>query len=304
MITLLVGENGFEASRAVDALVAQSSGTPERISAEKLSISDLPALVMGVTLFASQRLIIIRQLSDNTEVWNALPNWLDRLTDDIHIVLIESKPDKRTKTYKILQKEAVVREFLPWTDRDRMKAEQWVAAEAVREGVSLDKKSAQQLVERVGVDQWLLSSALQKFVGLKEVTGRDIEHIIDARSEESVFVLFEAALQGRSDRIQEAIRVLRRTEDPYMLMGLLGGQAFQLAVLTVANRTAAEVAKLFAVHPFALSKLAPYVKKLGKRGGEYAVYVFAEADSALKTSAAEPWLLVERALLKLANFQK
>jgi len=300
MITLLAGENSFESARAAKEIETAFSGDAERFSGEQLSVADLPSLFMGMTLFSSARLIFIRQLSENTEVWSALPEWLGRLSDDTHIVLIEPKPDKRTKTYKTLQKEAVVREFAPWGDRDRIKAEQWVEAEAKREGCSIDKKCAQLLVERVGVNQWELASALQKLVVFDKITPELIEHTIDAKIDENVFVLFEAALQGKAGRIQQAVRILQQTEDPYRIMGLLGGQAFQLMALTVANKTAAEVARDLSVHPFALSKLVPYAKKRGMQGGADAVALFAEADTAMKTSAVDPWLLVERALLKLA----
>ncbi|HEU4715546.1 MAG TPA: hypothetical protein VFS14_01825, partial [Candidatus Saccharimonadales bacterium] len=88
--------------------------------------------------------------------------------------------------------------------------------------------------------------------------------------------------------------------DAYRLLGLLSGQAVQLAVLTLADKPSAEVAKDTGVHPYALSKLAPAARRLGRVGAKKVVTAFAEADEASKSSAADPWLLVERALMKVA----
>jgi DNA polymerase III delta subunit len=71
-------------------------------------------------------------------------------------------------------------------------------------------------------------------------------------------------------------------------------------VLVVSDAPSADVAKDMGVHPYALSKLAPAAKRLGRTGAKKVVAAFAEADEAAKSSAADPWLLVERALIKVA----
>jgi DNA polymerase-3 subunit delta len=256
--------------------------------------------LMGATLFASKRLVIIKNLSENKSVWNDFTDWLPRISDDVQVVLVEAKPDKRTKTYKELQKAATIKESTLWSDRDTTKAEQWVTNEATRLGFSLDKKSAHKLIERVGVDQWLLAQALEKLAVVDTVTPEVIEDLIEANPLENVFMLFESALKSDAPKIKKMLTTLEVTEDAYRLLGLLSGQAVQLAVLAISDKPSAEVAKDMGVHPYALSKLAPAAKKLGRSGAKKVIAAFAEADTAAKTSAADPWLLVERALIKVA----
>jgi DNA polymerase III delta subunit len=215
-------------------------------------------------------------------------------------VIIEPKPDKRTKTFKELQKVANVYEAQAWTERDTLKAEQWVVNEAQMLGFSLDKKSAQILVARVGADQWQLYRALEKLAVVDEISPAVIEELIEANPLENVFNLFEAALRGNALRVKQMIETLELTEDAYRLFGLLSGQAFQLAALSVSEKPSAEVAKELGAHPFALSKLAPHAKKLGKSGARKVIAIFAEADSGMKTSAGDSGLLLERALVKVA----
>lgn len=301
MITLLTGENSFELERALKEIIGGFDGTAEKVDGSELELKQLPDLLMGGTLFADKRLVIIKNLSDNKAVWTSLEDWMARVSDDIQLVLVEPKPDKRTKTYKNLKKVAGSKEFSVWSERDIGRAEQWVSAEANALGFELDKKSAQALVRRVGTDQWLLTQALQKLIVIDVITPAIIEDIIDASPTENVFYLFEAALKGNAMRVRQMMTILESTEDPYRLFGLLGGQVFQLAALSVADVSPAEVAKDIGVHPYALAKLTPFVNKLGRAKIKQIVTVFAEADTAMKTSAGEPWLLIERALMKAAT---
>jgi len=301
MITLLTGENSFENERALQRIVVESTVPVERIDGSSLETKRLPDLFMGATLFADKRLVVIRNLSENKTLWTDLSIWLPRISDDIHVVFVESKPDKRTKTYRDLQKVASIQESKAWTDRDGAKAEQWVVAEARVRGVELDKKCAHHLVQRAGIDQWLLSQALEKLAVVEHVSVEVINELVEASSTENVFNLLDTALRGDTHRIRTMISILEVNEEPYRLFGLLSTQGFQLAVLSVTDKPSNEVAKELGAHPFVLSKLTPHARKLGPTGARKLIRALAEADSGMKTSVGEPWLLIERALIKIAS---
>lgn len=301
MITVLTGENSFEIDRALRALVTTFKGESEVVEGSSLTRAALPDLLMGATLFSDKRFVVIKNLSENKALWTEFETWLERISDDIHLVLIETKPDKRTKTYKDLQKIADVHEYKLWGERDTALTETWVIHEAQELGRELDKKSARFLVQRVGVDQWRLYNALQKLVVLDEISPGVIENTIESNPSENVFNVFEAALRGNAARVHEMIAVFELSEDPFRLFGLLSGQAFHLTALAVTDKPTAEVAKDLGAHPFALGKLATYAKKLSRTQAKKIIEAFSEADEAMKTSVAEPWLLVERALMKTAH---
>lgn len=300
MVTFLTGENSFEMTRTLDSIVSGFDGRAEKFDGSEVTILQLPDLFMGTTLFADKRLVIIKNLSENKPVWEILGEWLERLSDDVQLVLVDSKPDKRTKTYKDLKKFANVQEFAIWTERDTQNAEAWVINEAKQQGWELNNKCAQTLVSRVGVDQWQLDEALRKLAVLDSVTPEIIEEIIDANPKENVFELFDAALKGESSRVSSMIRTLELTEDPYMVFGLLSGQAFQLAALATSDESSGQVASDIGAHPFALSKLSRHAKQLGRSGTKNIIASFAHADSNMKSSTGEPWLLIERALIEVA----
>lgn len=300
MITLLTGENSFELERTLKKIAGDFEGVAEKIDGSILELRQLPDLLMGGTLFAARRLIVIKQLSDNKTLWTNLTDWLPRVSADVHLVLVEPKPDKRTKTFKDLQKAAHVEEFKLWSERDTSMAEKWAIFEAQTQGFVLDISSARTLVQRIGVDQWALYRALEKLAVLDEVTPAVIADIIELSPVENVFNLFETALRGNTPAVSEMIRTFELTEDPYRLFGLLSGQVFQLAALAVSDRPSGEVAKALGAHPYAVSKMTSYANTLGKAGAKKVLAAFVEADDGMKTSVAEPWLLIERALVKIS----
>lgn len=300
MITLLTGENTFEIEQELAQIVGEFDGVAERIDGAELEQRQLPDLLMGGTLFADKRLVVIKNLSQNKTVWPYFGDWLSRISDDITVVLIDGKPDKRTTTYKEVKKVATIIDCPVWTDRDEARAVRWVSERAAAMNVVLNTKSAQLIVRRVGLDQWSLLHALEKLALVDEVTDQVIESVIDASPSDNVFNLFDAALRGDRKRVAQMIRTLELTEDPYRLFALLSGQAFQLAAVALAEPTD-NVAKDLAIHPYVLSKLQPVAKQTGRSGARKIIRIFAEADDDMKLSRAEPWLLIERALLKVAS---
>lgn len=300
MITLLTGENSFEIEQALGEIAGDFAGNVEKIDGSQLQLAQLPDLLMGVSLFATSRMVVIRNLSANKSIWATFGEWLPRISDDINLILIEPKPDKRTATFKVLKEQATVSEFQPWTERDTVRAENWTVAEANKLGFELDKKCVQFLVQRVGVDQWQLFHALEKLALSNTVSIDVIKDIIEVNPIENVFNLFETALRGDMGELKKTLQTLEQTEDVYRLSSLLFTQAFQLAaVVSVAKSD--NVAKDFGIHPYVVSKLTPPAKRLGKTGVSKVIAIFAEADDDMKSSRAEPWLLIERALIKVAN---
>lgn len=299
MITVLTGENTFEVQRALDALVRDFSGTPERIDGAELELRQLPDVLMGATLFAPQRLVIVKGLADNSTIWAALPDWLERVSEDVQLVLVEAKLDKRTTTYKRLKEVADLREFPLWKEGDIRSAEDWVRTEATTRDIALDPASVRALVARVGADQWQLHYALEKLAVLEAVTPQLIEEVIDAQPSESVFQVLDLALSGNRAGLRRVLTTLAHSEDGFRLFGLLAGQVYQLATLAVSERSSGEVAKQLGVHPYALGKLQPYADRLGRAGVRRVVRRFAEADHRLKTGGDDIWTILEVALVGL-----
>ena len=300
MITWLTGENSFEIREALQALTRGFKGVAERFDATELKLADLPDLLMGMSLFSTERLVVIENISLNSQLWEKLPDWLPRINDTIHVVFIDAKPDKRTTSYKALKAAAELKEFPAWGERDYAKAEQWVSARAKQQNVSIDTKSVKHLVQRVGLDQWQLAHALDTLALLDSVTPQVIDDTIPANPAENIFELFETALEGKSREVATKLDTLELQEDPYALFALLSSQALTLAAVTYASEEDTP-AKDFAIHPFVVSKLTRHGKRLGKLKVAHIVELFAQTDASMKRSKAEPWILIEQLLLEIST---
>lgn len=300
MITWLVGENSFEVREALRRIEADFEGQPERIDASMLTLAQLPDLLMGVSLFSAHRLVILSDITANTVLWEKIPEWLPRVSDAIHLVFVDAKPDKRTTSYKALKAAAEVQEFAAWGERDGAKAEQWLAERAKRQSIAISQAAIRHLVQRIGLDQWLLANALDMVALLEEITPDTIDASLPKTLNENVFQLFETALEGSSEQLSRQIRALELQEDPYALFALLSSQVMTLAAITYATPDDTP-AKDFAIHPFVVSKMQRHAKRLGKARVGHIVETFALADADLKRSKAAPWVLLEKALLNVST---
>ncbi len=305
MITFLTGDNSFEIRRAINKIVADFDGMPEKFDASELEVGNLPDLLQGGTLFATNRLVIIRDVSENKKLGDALSGWLATVSDDVHLVLVEPKPDKRTKFWSSIKSVAQIIEHKKWKEYETAPAEKWILDEARDMGATLDKKCARLLIERVGNDQWQLYHALEKLSVLDEITPEAIEQSIDSKPTENVFNLLETALVGKKQKVRDMIKDLEQTEEPYMVLGLLSGQVFQLAALANmdknSGRRTADIAVDLGVHPYALGKLTSHADRLGQAKVREIVRIFAKTDKDMKSISVDPWVLIEHALIKTAS---
>lgn len=298
MITVLAGENSYEREQELARLVATATGDVSRYDGDTLTPEQLPDIFMGATLFSSERLVIIRGVSDNSSVWNLLPDWLPRASDDTHVVLVEPKPDKRTATWKAIHKAANVVQLSAWTDRDTHAATRWLEDEANTRGITMEKGVAQEIVRRRGVDQHSLHHTLEQLAPLQTVTRADINELLEASEQENVFQLLEASLQNKPDTVLRMTGTLRRDNDPYMTVGLLTSQLFSLAGLIYGeDKPQQEVAKTLGVSPYALRNLASLARQVNRSLLQRRITALAQADYAMKTRTTDPWSEIEAALL-------
>lgn len=304
MIRLLTGENDFELTKKVAQLKTDFDGAAERYDAADLSAEQLADIFAGQTLFAMKRLVIIDQPSMNAELWQNLSVWNDRLSGDTNLILIEQKPDKRTSAYKWLQKHADIQTFELIDPRDTNKAVQWVERYAERHGVGITAHQARRLAARAGGRQWELAHAIDKLALLDSVTDEWIDDVVDEHPSESVFALFETALSGDMERLAQSLERLRQTEEPYRLFGLMVAQGLQLAVLVYGNGNAAKVAAdTGAKSSYPLQKLAPHANRMNKRQASGLIKLLADADIRLKSSDADPWIVLENCLTQVASLE-
>lgn len=299
MIYLLTGDNTFGIEQQLKKRIAGYDGEVERIDGSELSIERLPDLLSGVTLFSAKRLVVLRNVSQNKLVWAALLDWLERGVEN-DIVLVEPSPDKRTKTYKWLEKNAdvfVAKELQP------REALQWVMAEAKQQNIDLTERVAEFFIDYVGNDQWRLSSEMAKLaLDTAPPTVERIRELVEPTPQATSFELLDAAFAGRHAEVERLLDTVARQEDPYMFFGLLSGQIYAISLMkTAGDARPDEIAKTTGVHPFVLRKVAGLARQLRLAELRRIIASLADLDAHMKSRPTEPWTQIQAMLLTLKN---
>ena len=302
MIYFFYGENEFEKRRAIAKLIGDEKVA--RHDGEDLTLAGMQEIAIGQTLFMNSSVYLISKLGENSEVWSQLPDM--KFDDDRTIILVEDKIDKRTKTYKWLQKNAKVQEFSPLSDRQKPQLLKWCVAEAKAKarGCELTNRQAEIIVDRLGFDQLRLSNFLDQLALAEKVTDDLIDNFIPLARTENVFDLFISALAGDYGRVHDIISYLESesgVDGAYQTMGLLASQATNLTALVLADGDSKLVASDFSANPYVLRKLASSAKGVDKEKLKRINDALLRADLQTKTTSVNPWLLVEAALVGIGK---
>lgn len=295
MIQLIFGDNSYKKQQELSSLLENfSSQDIERYDGSKLTPDFISQLLTSASLFSNKRLIILREVSSNKSAWEKLGDVANNDDDEITTILLEDEIDKRTKTYKLLQKNKNTIECRQPTEVEAMK---WLQSEYRK----LSSGHAKLIIQRVGLNQMKLYFALEKVKLLNNLTDENIKNIIDSEPEAKIFEVIDAVIQKNLKNVQELMVDIKALEDPHRFFGMFVSQFFNLVTLSVSNKSPKYIAIDLSVHPYPLQKMERYAKKISQKDRTLMIEAVADADYQLKSSSAEPWQIVETLFLKLCR---
>lgn len=298
MIHLLYGDNEFEKRAVLAALVGDADVV--RYDGEELTLADMQEITIGQTLFTQSSVYVISKLSENSDIWSRLSEL--PFDDDKTVILLESKLDKRTKTYKWLQKTAKTQEFLPLSDRQKPQLISWCEVQARERGYRLTRTQIGTLIDRLGFDQLRLSNFLDQLALAENITNELINDLVPLARSENVFDLFVAALSKDYETVHNIISYLESEsglDGAYQTMGLLASQATNMAALVLAGGDNKTVAADLSVNPYVLQRLSSSARTVDIEHLRRINDALFQADLQMKTTGVNPWLLIETALVSL-----
>ena len=112
MIKIFYGDNRVKAKQEITNILGTNY---EIIEGTDIEPNLMPSIFLGQSLFDSKRKILIRDLSANKAAYEKLPEFLNTPHD---VIILESKPDKRSATYKTLKDQIEIKEFVLPPDRN------------------------------------------------------------------------------------------------------------------------------------------------------------------------------------------
>ena len=309
-ITILYGDNSYErtAQLAKMKIDAEKSGFEiQKSNSDELSKSDFVSLICGVSLLSEKRFVYIRNLSENSEIWQNLAEILPRISTDVHLCLIEDKIDKRSVVYKAISKIVELYEFKNLTARDSKNLAEFARLFAKKQGLSLDNKTASFLISWVGVDEWRIRDAIEKIALIGEANEQNIREFVPQNIESNAFAIIEMMFLGDILKLQEEFSKLKITDGEdgaFRFLGMISTQIFNLVALKIGKnigKTTAEIAKEIGANTWALGKMENFARNLSESQLAEIVSKFTQVDEIIKTESVDPWNLVESTILEIAS---
>ncbi len=306
MLITLCGSNGFglgrELSRIVEAFVAAHGELAvERFDGEEARYEQMLGAIESVSFLSPKKMVIVRELSANKQAAEQIDKLLDVVSDDVELILVEPKPDKRGVYYKTLKKRTELQEF---NELDERGLAQWLVGEAKTRDVTLSSSDAFYLVTRMGAHQQSLDNELTKLVAYNPAITKDtINLLTEASPQGTIFNLLDAAFVGDSKRALELYAGQRAQKvEPQAILAMIIWQMHIVALVHAAgSKPTDEIAADTKISPFVLGKSKTIAVKLTKKEIVQLLENLCELDQKLKTQTMDADEALKNLLITLGT---
>ncbi len=329
-VYLIYGEETYYARQVEQALVNQVVAPEDRdmnliVFEADPPVAELVNTIETIPFMGAKNLIIVR----NTALFSAgrktgtdggpekadaaterLLQVFNNMPDYSYVLFITTdKADKRRKLYKTIEKTGVVLEAAPIKGRD---LRSWLTERLSELRLTMTPDAQEHLLAAVSLMPQIsldfMNNELEKIIlyttGRTPVTKQDLQEILSAVPEVSIFAMIEALSQRQT---QQAIALLREElaagEHPVRILALLARQIRQLWQVKEMLHTgygSREVAESLKVPGFIAEKLAKQSRFFTMDKLKTAILNLAAADRDLKSGRTGP-VVLERIIIELCE---
>lgn len=267
MITTLAGNNSFGLKRRLDELVQafvaeHGELALEKIDAESASENQILDAVQSLPFLADRKLVVVRGLSGNKPMVEQVEQIIDTISDSTDLIFHEPSIDKRTAFFKVLKSKTQLEEF---NELDARSLAAWLVNEAKNHGGELSYTDANYLIERLGTNQQMLASELDKLLTYEPKISRvSIDLLTELAPQSKVFDLLDAAFSGNKKRALELYGDQRAQKvEPQIIMGMIAWQLRLMAFAKYAGkRSSGQIASDTGVKPYPVEKAGRLAHRL------------------------------------------
>jgi DNA polymerase-3 subunit delta len=266
MIYLLHGKNSFESfiemKRLRDSLISKESMlNVSSVEGDDIkSLDEIFSQSSMSSFFSTKSLLVVKRFFKNKSknLKSQVAEILKSIDYDV-IFWEEGDCDKRISLYKNIKKIGKVTEF---PEKKFHELANWLSAEASNESITLDKKDAEKMVDRLGLDQNILYQELIKLITFVKANERDVIDYEDIRlvtayqKEESIWDFVDSiAAQNKNKALIILENIFSELQDYPVILGLI---VRQLRILFLAKKfqssSQSEFASIASIHPFVAKK--------------------------------------------------
>lgn len=300
---VFIGDNSLEkeaaASEFVNNFVAtHGSMAVDKFGGEELETSVLSNAITTMPFLSERRLVVVRDLSANKLLAESIETIIGNVADTTDLVIIESKIDKRSKYLSTIKKMTDVREFAAL---DGEKLVEFALERANKLEAKISRIDAIYLIDRVGQNQQMVSSELQKLALYNPIINKqNIDLLTTISPTSSIFNLIDSAFNGDLNKVLELYDEQRaQGVEPFNILGMIGWQLHILAIVKSAgNKTDADIASAAKLSPYIVRKNRVIAKRVGHAKLQDLINQTINTDKQLKTSTMDADLAIKNLLIK------
>lgn len=306
MIVTISGPNDLLRKKELDSIVQvflaeHGDMAVERFDGEETSSDRMAESIQSLPFLSTRKLVVLREPGKQKTFAENISTILESSADSTDLVIYEPKLDKRGTYYKTLKKSTDYREL---GELDAFALAKWASEYAAEQGGSLASSDAKLLIDRIGINQQLLQSELDKLLAYDQAISRQtIELLVERLPQSTVFELMDAAFSGNAQKTFALYREQRALKvEPQAILAMLSWQVHILAVVKAGTpRTSDEIAKEAKLNPFVVRKTQNIARRLSLEQIKSLISELLELDIALKRSSVDADEALQLFLVKLMN---
>lgn len=287
----------------------------QELEAQNIDAEALFSAINAVPILGGNRVLVIkdagkyfgtektRQVSKEEE--QVLQGCLDHTNPACYVVfVVEGKIDGRAKFYKKVMEKGIIVEITPVRGARLIK---WLNSRLAAEGKQMDRRAMEYLIACSGDNLAIIEQELQKIFlyaeNMKVISLDIIKEIIGKSSKVSIFEVVDAVGDKDAARAIELIREMLATgaSPVYIFFMIVRQFRLMLHAKDLLNEGFSEkqAATRLRLHPYAFRKVLEQSKNFSENDLKRILKYLFQVDLSLKTSSANPRLLLEVAVLSM-----
>lgn len=290
MILAFIGDNAFGREQAAKDYVAgfvnaHGAMAVDRFIGEDTDYAQLSQAVSTLPFLSQRRLVVVRDFGANKLLNEKFVELVEVVADTTDLIIVESRIDGRSKYLTNLKKLADVRQFNHLEGADLVR---WVIEQAQNMGGAITRPVAEQLVDRVGMNQQQLVSELEKLVLFDpNITAKAVNDLTAQTPQSSIFTMLDAAFAGDTPKALWLYSEQRaQGMEPQAILGMITWQLHILALVkTAGNIPPQEIATQAKISPFLVRKNSANARRLSEAKLIKIYKQAIDTDKAMKTVA-------------------
>lgn len=310
MITFIYGEDNFrskkELQKEVELFNEKNSNSKIRIiDADEDNFTLLNSESSSFSLFKEKTLFIIKSIFNNKEFEKSFLDNIERFlkSDDLFLIYSSDKVAKNNSLYKLLQKEANCKEFIPL---EGVQLNKYISQRFKGKNIEVNNEFINYFIQYNGNDLWKLENEIEKLSNFKKgekLEISDIEELGNEQFENNIFKTIDAVAQNNKKKALELIRKhIEDGADPIYLLSMIIYQFRNILVardLSERGDNSYTMQSILKVHPFVAKKSFQLASKFSLSDLTKIYSKIFRVDFSVKTGRIDPVSAIELLVIEI-----